>query len=305
MDYTTTGLLADIRRRAMLPAATATGTADADLLALANAELALNISARILSVREEYGTTYTDTAVSGTEYRIPSRAVAQTIRLAQLRDSSGREFNLTRLRPEQVEQWAGSGAAPFAFYLRGGYLVLTPSATSSLTTLRMVYVTRPSELTNSTTAYAVITAINTSTGVLTFDTNAFLSSVPNIDLVSSRPGFDVMAAGLTPTNATSTSVALGASALPVGLSVGDYICLAGKSPVPTIPAEWHPALAIRTAQTVCRALGDYEMVAVLEDQLQQAERDAGMVVLAPRTPGNPQKAVARVNALTGGRRWAP
>lgn len=303
MDYTTTGLLANIRRRAMLPAATTTGTADADLLALANDELWLNVAADILSVREEYGATYTDTTVSGTEYRIPYRALGQSIRLATLRDASGRQFNLTRLRPEQVENWAGSSAAPFAFYVRGGYLVLVPSATSSLTTLRMDYIARPSELTAVSSDFGTITAINTTTGVVTFSGSLFVSAA--IDFVSGKPGFDVMAAEITPASSTASTVTVATTSLPVGLAVGDYVCVAGKAPVPTIPAEFHPILAIRTAQTVCRSLGDYELVAVLDKQLQEAEKDAGLTIITPRTPGNPQKAVARVNALSGGRRWGP
>lgn len=304
-DYTTVGLLANIRRRAMLPSAIATGTADADLLSLANDELWLNVSADILSVREEYGITYTDTAVSGTEYRIPHRAIAQSVRLVQLRDASGREFNLTRLRPEQVESWAGSNAAPFGFYVRGGYIVLISSAVATLTTLRMVYALRPSELTATATDYGVVTGINTSTGVITFSgSGAFSVGSPRVDFVSGNPGFDVMATEIPATGAVGT-VTVAPAALPAGLAVGDYVCIAGKSPVPTIPLEFHPILAIRTARTLCLALGDLEAVAALDGQLEEAEKDAGMTVLASRTPGNPQKAVARVNALTGGRRWGP
>jgi hypothetical protein len=305
-DFTTTGLLANIRRRAMLPAATATGTADADLLALANDELWLNVAADILKTREEFNVTYSDTTVSGVEYRIPYRALGNSVRLAELTDSSGRRFVLTRLRPEQVENWAGSGAAPFGFYLRGGYLVLVPSATSSLTTLRMTYAARPSELTSSAADYGVISAINTSTGVVTFGSGASFSTSVGVDFVSSRAPFDVMAAEVALSAATGTTVtAATASSLPTGLRVGDYVCVPGKSPVPTIPQEWHAVLAIRTAQVVCRALGDFDAVTELDKQLASAERDAGMAVLTPRTPGNVEKGVARVNALSGGRRWGP
>lgn len=305
MDFTTTGLLADIRRRAMLPATTTTGTADADLLALANAELWLNVSADILAAREEYGATYTDTALSGTEYRIPYRAVAQSIRLASLRNSSGLTMNLNRVRPEQVEQWAGSGASSFGFYVRGGYLVLVPSVSSAFTTLRMDYIARPSELTATATDWGVVTTINTATGAVGFSGSGAFSTSANVDFVSSKPGFDVMAAEVTPTAVGAGTLTVAATSLPAGLAVGDYICVAAKAPVPTIPAEFHPILAIRTARTVCVALGDHAQAKVLDDQLEEAEENAGRVVLSPRTPGNPQKAVARTNALTGGRRYVP
>lgn len=302
-DYTTAGLLAGIRRRAMLPSATATGTADADLLALANEELWLRLAAAILSVREDYLVTYTDTTISGVTYRVPSRSVGQTLREAELIDSAGNALHLTRLRPEQVSQYSGSGSSPFAYYLRGtGYLVLVPSASTSYTTLRMWFPLRPSELTDAAADFKAITAINTTTNTVTLNSSTGLTSA--IDFVAGKPGFDVLGADLTATGSTATTLTF--SSLPTGLAIGDYVCVAGKSPVPTIPLEFHSILEQRVAIAVCKAIGDIEHATSLIAELVDMQRDAGMTVLSPRTEGSPRKILARASALGGsGRRRVP
>lgn len=302
-DYTTVGLLAGIRRRAMLPTATATGTADADLLALANEELWLRVNAAILSVREDYLVTYSDTTVSGVTYRVPSRSTGQVIREAKLVDSSGNELHLTRLRPEQVTQYAGSGAAPFGYYLRGtGYFILVPSAVTSLTSLRLFYPLRPSELTATATDYGTIATISAVSGVVTFTGSLNATGLPSIDFVSSKPGFDVMAADLTPSAGGVGTVTVATASLPTGLAVGDYVTLAGKAPVPTIPLEFHQILEQRVAITLCTALGDHETAQRLIGELVNMEQDAGMTVLTPRTEGSPRKILSRASPLGGARR---
>lgn len=301
-DFTTVGLLAGIRRRAMLPSATSTGTADADLLALANEELWLRVNAAILGVREDYLVTYTDTTVSGVTYRVPSRSTGQVIREAKLVDASGNELHLTRLRPEQVSQYAGSGAAPFGYYLRGtGYFVLVPSASTTLPTLRLFFPLRPSELTATATDYSTILTINTSTGVVTHSANNY-GTTNAIDFVSATPGFDVMAADLTPSASGVGTITVAAGSLPAGLAVGDYVCRAGKAPVPTIPLEFHQILEQRVAITLSTALGDHETAQRLIGELVNMEQDAGMTVLTPRTEGSPRKILARSSPLGGTRR---
>lgn len=302
-DYTTVGLLAGIRRRAMLPSAAATGTADADLLALANEELWLRLAAAILSVREDYLVTYSDTTLSGVTYRVPSRSIGQGIREAELVDSSGNALHLTRLRPEQVTQYAGSSSAPFGFYLRGtGYLILVPSAASSLTTLRLFYAMRPSELTATAADYGTIATINPGTGAITWSGSLDAVALPALDFVSAKPGFDVMAADITPSVGGPGSATVSAASLPTGLAVGDYVCKSAKSPVPTIPLEFHQVLEQRVAITVCTAQGDHETAERLMVQLVDMEKEAGMTVLSPRTEGSPRKILSRSSPLGPGPR---
>ena len=292
-DFSTVGLLAAIRRAAMLPSASATGTADADLLALANEELWGPVTAKLLEVREEYLVTYSDTTLSGTEYRIPSRASAQALREAELRDSSGRIVHLTRYRPEQLEAFTNSTATPQGFIVRGGYLVLVPSANSSLTTLRMYFHVRPSELTSAAADYEAITAINTSTRVVTVGSTVGLTG--SVDLVAATPGFEVLTAGITATASDATTLTF--SSLPTGLAIGDYVCVAGKAPVPTIPVEMHRLLVLRTAKRVLLAQGDFESMEKLEREVALYEQKELSTLLAPRVQGSIPKTTPRASVL--------
>lgn len=294
-DYTTAGLLASIRRRAMLPSAASAGTTDIDLLALANEELILGLAADLMRVREEYLLTYTDVPIDGVEYRIPSRAVGQMLQRVQLRDSSGLEMDLTRLRGPQVSQYSATGLEPFGYRLRGNTLLLVPSADTSFTTLRMEYAIRPSELTATASDFKVITGIDEDLNQVDVSSASGFSTLTPLDFVSSTPGFDVLQAEVLPINLIGNTFVF--ASLPKGLKVGDYLCLAGKSPVPTIPLEYHQVLAQRVAITVCAALGDWVAVDRLNGELVKMEKEAGVTLVSPRTPDSPRKVLATRNAL--------
>ncbi len=291
-DYTTTGLLASIRRRAMLPSSSSSGTADADLLAFANDELRLRLPAALVGTREEFFVTYTDLAVSGTEYRIPSRALGMAVREVALVAADGSVRHLPRVRVEERDRYNGGGSG-FVYYVRGNNLVLLPGGPAAAF-VRVWYAIRPSELTSTAADFKAITGING--GTVTVSSSVGLTG--SVDLVSAS-AFDVLAAGVTAQS--SDAVSLTFASVPAGLAVGDYVCVADKSPVPNLPNEYHVILAQRAAISVCAALGDFEAVDRLTGDLLQMEKEAGLVLVTPRTQGSPQKVHNRVNAIGTGR----
>lgn len=290
MDYTTTALLASIRRRTMAPTATAAGTADADLLALANEELQSYIAPLLLSVREEYLLANSSTTMTaGTAgYRLPSRAVGAKLREVVRLDSSSRIFHLALISLDELDEWPTDNGTPLAFYFRGAELVLVPPP-SAAETLRMTYYRRPAEMV-ATTAVGAITAINTTTKVVTCATvPTTFDTGDTFDFVKSSAPFEVLAGDLAATAVTtgaSGTVTLTA-ALPSGLAVGDYVCLADQSPVPQVPAELHPLLAHRVVVKICEALGDQQGLTLAQAQLAQAEQRI-VEMLAPRIDGEPK-----------------
>lgn len=288
-DWTTTGLLASIRRRAMLPSASATGTADADLLAIANEELKLRVAAELLKVREDYFVSYTDVSISGSTYRVPSRAIGLTLREAAMVTSNAEVEHLRRYPIEDIGRFNGATGAR-GYYLRGNYVHLIGDGTG-FSSIRFWVPLRPSELTSTAADWEAITAINTSTNTVTVgDTSGLTGSV---DLVSST-AFDRLSFAVTASSSTGTTLTF--SSLPTGLAVGDYVCVADKSPVPNIPAEFHSLLAQVTAIRICVALGDYDGADRLYEEMEKDEA-AGRVLTSPRTQGASVKTFSRDNFI--------
>jgi hypothetical protein len=211
---------------------------------------------------------------------------------------------LNRLEPEREADYDSTGNLA-GFYYRGNQVVLVPSSSSTATTLRMSYFIRPNELAaiSATNGIHAISAINTSTKAVTVAGNTAISTSTPCDLVAATPGFESLDIDLTPTAASGTVITFGnASALPTDLAVGDYVCLAGKSPVPQIPAEFHPILAQRVACAWMEAF-DAPGLEKAVAKLGKMEEAAGVLV-SPRSPGNPRKLVnLKSSALGSGGTW--
>ena len=300
MDYTTVGLLASIRRRASIPTTATTGGANADLLAYANEEIRLRLCAQILSVREEHLVRSSDvTLTSAPSYRIPHRALGGKLRRVSLVDANGNEVELPRLEPERLEDFTSTGQL-FGYYLRSAYVVLVPSASSTFTTLRLSYHCRPNELVAS--GFGIISAINTTTGVLTVDSSTGITTSTPVDLVKATSPFESMSIDLTPTAvADGTHVTILAASLPSDLAVNDYVCLAQQSPVPQLPAEYHPILAQRSAVKYLEAQGAEEL-ATAQGVLEQMEASV-LDLITPRVDAGCQKIINRHGALGGSWRY--
>ena len=244
--YTTTLLLAAIERQSFSPANQTTFTT-ADILALADEVTKTTILPSILGVREEYYVFYKDyTITSGTAaYEIPDRAIGLAIREIQIIDSNSNVSNIPRSSLDQLHNYAPTGSGPDMFYIKGDSIVLVPEPSATSGTLRVHYLLRPASLIE-TSAAAVIDTINTSTNIVT------VTTIPptwvtgsTFDLIRANGGHRHLDIDLTSTLISGTSITL--PSLPTGLAVGDYIALAGESPVVQMPPDLQSVLATLVA----------------------------------------------------------
>lgn len=296
MSWTTDDLLTSLKLRGVIPNSTALLT-NANLLVLANEELELGIMALIKSVSEDYGLLTSDIAfVSGQlSYSIPTRAGGMALRGVQRVTAAGQVIaSYPRITLEQLDYETPSG-----IYLKGNqlWLVQDPGVTTDL--LRVTYQCRPGVLT-STTGGSVgqITAINTGTKTVTFSSiPANFTSSLTYDLIQQNPGFDYLAIDQTASVSGSTLVFTNTLPTNPALAVGDWVGIAGLSPIPQVPPELHPVLAQKTYIRAMQALGDKSAMQLGEQALGTMERNA-MLLLTPRVTGTAQKIVARVNTLT-------
>lgn len=290
MAYTVEDLYTSAKRRALIPSAQVTFQ-PADLIAMANEELQSYLVPLITSQREDYFIAHYDVTILGgvIQYRLPTRAVGQALRMAHLVDTQGMLQPFPRIARESL-----SGAPAGGFYLDGNVLQIATDNADQVGQLgkviRMTYFLRPNSLVAST-AVGVITAINTGTRQVTVASapGTFTSSVL-YDLVRGIPGFESLA--IDQAASINGSVLTFASVLPADLLIGDVVALAGQSNIPQVPAEAHPLLAQRLAVKCLEALGDAEQIQIAGGVLGRMDQDF-VKLIAPRVAGNVEAIVNR------------
>jgi len=272
--WTTTELLEDIRDN--------TRTADDD--PEATDEILLRHATRVLestyvpAVRSTRGDYYVISAdLEMTRgigaYGIPRRATVASVRTVRVVDSAGTEYELIQIPLEDVPTVRSSAyGTPAFFALADDRVEVRPAPSSSDFTLRVSFEYRPSQLVayDAATAARVVTAsydYSADTYTLVADVDVFVDD-DFVDVIRKDPPFasPVIDARLNATGATSggygldlvswvgvasrppadvAGSALGVNAL--GLRAGDYIMPEGTTPIPQIPPELHPCLAMHTA----------------------------------------------------------
>lgn len=303
--YDTSELIATIKTKALVPTNQSTFT-NAQILKIADEELQMGIVPLIKEAREEYFVTYEDyTLVTGQkEYQIPSRAVGSTLSDIIIIDTQGNSmYSVPLLEASQVPDRND----PFGFntgiiaYLQANNVVLNPAPDSFVGGyLRLKYVERRNNLVE-TSAAGRIDAINTSLNQVTLGNVPSTFNTQQIyDFVKAKPGFDNLDTDVAVTGISGSVFTF--SSLPSNLSVGDYLCLAGESPVPQIPVEFHMVLAQRVIVRMLEALGDTNGVQIARSQLESLQRSA-LKLITPRVMGEAKKIVNTNGPLNGGGRW--
>lgn len=284
MAYTTSDLLTSIERQSFAPENQSTFSTS-DILELADEVSKTTLLPAIISTREEYYLFSEDFSITSgvAAYAIPHRSMGLTVREVHLIDGSGNVRSLNRISVDRLNLISNSegSSTPAQFYLKGNEVVLYPSPTNSTLTLRVYYYLRPGNLVVTTEA-ATIATINTSTNVITVNTIPSTWVTGNtFDLIQAKGGHRHMAIDLTSTLISGTSITL--PSLPTGLAVGDYIALAGESPVVQMPPDFQPILATLTASEMLLSMSQPQGEKVLAKGIRNLE--IAQKMLTPRVVG--------------------
>jgi hypothetical protein len=288
VSFTTTDLLASVRRRAGIPAAAATYTA-AEILAIADEEMRSYLVPMLLKVREDFWLANQDIPLTSDAltYRIPYRAVGGKLSEVYAVSSEGKPTNLPRIRYSDLVD------TDFGFYLDAGSVTLVTrdgDPTRFGTSLRLSFYARPNALIE-TSAAAVVSSFNPTAKTITLvSAPASFTGRTAWDVIRAKPGFDFL--GIDAAGSISGSTITFTSALPHDLEAGDYVCLPEQSPVPQIPAELHPLLAQKVAVKVAESRQMTERLQSLREELVRMEKDAPTLI-TPRVDGEATKVVSR------------
>lgn len=296
MDVTLTGLLADVRRQGSIPNVAATGSQDSDLMSYLN-DAMMGIAAEVIKCREGFYRRYKDHTLSSsqTRYRIPTRAVGNRLASVLLLDSAGKTLR-------KLDEVAYSRAPELSsvtdttgYYLEAGDVVLTPSTTSSATTLRMVYYLRPSDLSSSldTASGDCFTVTAVSGNVITLMASHGLTTGTKIDIIKAGPPHEALTVDELPSATTSTTITVADGSR---VEIGDFVCKADKSPVPQVPDAFRPILPLMAAQSYWLALREQNSVALLGKAIEDATKQA-VALIAPRVEDGAKKIMSTKGAL--------
>ncbi len=238
-----------------------------------------------MSAREGFLLAKEDTTlVNGqTEYAMPKRASSERLYRVLLIDSAGNEQPLTRVetarKPDQAD----------GFELIDNTIVLADA--SGYTSLRVEYYRMPNRLV-ALTAAGKVTAKTATTVTLDTAPTAFSTSEP-LDFIAGTAGFRCKGIDKTPTgwNSATKVLTFTSGDIPTNLAVGDYVALAGETPIAQIPQTLRPLLEQRACCLALEALGDGKL-GTAQKTLTDMEKRL-MPTLAPRVPGAPRVIIGR------------
>lgn len=281
MDFTSTGLIAQIKRRALIPTSQNLFTSS-DIIDMLNEELQNRIVPYIMNVREDYFLTYNEITQDGTqdEIDIPYDAIGNKINQITLYTATTNDSffaTIPRLSPSQINDYFGG------YYIEGNKIKLYPKAISS-GKLRIYYYKRPSEIVAST-RWAIVSTINTNTSIVcstNLPTNIITGS--DIDIVKNIQPWDT-------TKETTAGTVSGATVNlsdTSDISVGYYICSKDESPFAQIPQDTIPLLIQSVVVRMMEYMGDTNgLQAGLLTYAQMESDNRGLI--SPRVDAQPKK----------------
>jgi hypothetical protein len=306
-SFDTASLVAAIRVRAAAPSSGNQALTTAQILRLVDEELSAGIVPLIKREIEGYFQTSSSQSLVAAQsaYRIPTRSVGASVYQALYVDANGGETELVPLSRNQVVGWRSSTGAtgtPTAFYLESGTINLVPTPDVSSGSLTLIYEVRPNRLVDSASAVGVITVIDTGTRQVTVSSApaAWVSGATSYDFIKAGSPFDSLGVDQSATKSSNTLTFT--NALPSSLAVGDYVALAGESPVPQIPQDLHPLLQARAVIAVLKTLGEDDGAVQSAIAGMMEIQAAATPILSPRVSGTPKKIVGGIHRLFQRRR---
>lgn len=285
-SYTTDNeLIPQVQRLAHIPLSNVTFQ-PVDICAFGDGECRTALLRQILSVRESYYLTNIDIPVNSTGvYAIPYRAIAGRLHDVQMVVGT-LVYQLARIEPKDMTNTINPPTNTYAFWFSGNNIVTLPILPAGV--VRFWHYVRPSNLVSSTTC-AQVTAINLAANTVTVSalpTNYVVNTL--IDFTQDQPPFGLLEYDVAITNVASNVLTFGSGLVPPTLAVGDWICLAGTTPVPQIPLEFHPLLAQRISVKILESQGYTQKMQAAQAKLMEMEKDV-MSIINPRDEGNPKK----------------
>lgn len=285
---------------------------DSEILAAGDVEVRGRFLPLLRKVGAEYGVRRIQLPISNGRVRIPDRAQVAGVRLVQWVSGNGR-YNLPQISPEQ-DVGVDSGPTPVGWYFDAGTICVVPSTSAGSLLIRYYQAASSMVLSSLTASTSEITAYVETSSLCTITYSAG-TTLAFGDVISALPSHHVVVPGLV--NGTGTANWLPAvyslvdNERPVELgdiyrtiNAGDRVAPNGQTPYVPLPEELFSALVHRTAGVMLSALGYLEEARAALELSSQMESDA-LLMLTPRSDGNPMALTGGISAALGQGFWGP
>lgn len=304
MPFTWTELLDSIKVRGQIPTGQNTGSPFTEdrIRDRANEVLRTKVLPDLLKVREEFYSYDIDLPIVSTGvYDIHNRAIGGKLDNVALISGTER-LDLVLYDEDEIFDTDQAPSYRPGFYLKRNQIVTLPKDGSGYSYLRQTIFLRPAEIVSQDDG-AQITAINTSTKVVTFTTvPSTWTTAMLYEMVQQKAHFDSLGIDLVITAITTGAggTLTFSAALPDRLAVGDWVSLSGESPIVQLPVEWNPLLAQETA---CECLKNSPHAKAYDIAVKDAERLKKDLIplVAPRVEKEGKKLVNSSGILRRGR----
>ena len=255
------------RRRTFTPDDTSTFK-DQDILDVIDEELNAQVLDKLKELHGENLTVSEDVPKNSKGvYEIPYRALGNTLRDVSM-VSGNSVYELSQISMSELPDYSAdlsSGNNVDAFYIENNTIILT-NPNGGYDSLRLRYMLRPNMLTKLEEA-AVISEVNVNEidqtlEIVVESTGKNFKASADYDIVGGKSPnkikfYDMTIDSVTTGNAGRLDIPLSyLNGNEDTVKVGDYITLAGQTPVPNIPTEMHPLLAQAAAVQILESLSD-------------------------------------------------
>jgi hypothetical protein len=286
MNFNSSGLIKQIKRRALVPTSQSLFT-DNELIDIINEELQNRIIPYVMNVREDYFLSYIDVNTSGqllTEYTIPSDSIGGKIHQINIITNNDNDINsiLPRITVGQIINGLSG------YYIEGNKIKFYPALRQDK--IRIYYFKRPAE---------VVNLLDTATIDIVNPTNIECISIPTsidtgteIDIISSIQPWDKVA---TKTVLLKTSQILDLDNTN-DIFVGYFVAKKGQSPFAQISQDIIPLLTQACVVRVMEAMNDqagFQNAMMTYSQMESDNRN----LISPRVTNQPKK-ISTINRLS-------
>ena len=242
------------------------------IIDLCNQESIKRIRPIISNLQKEFFviSTKTTLAAGDKHVRLPKRASGRGLREIYITIGTDR-YNLVQITREQatMEEVTEQGM-PRSFYFEADSIVFTQPVDQEMT-LNLILEISPGKLVESTEV-TTISSVDFDTGVVTVaGTPTGYGTAVEYDFIQQLGyGNAVLSVGTTPVSVLGTTYTFTPAELPQTLKAGDYITLAGNTPVPNMPDEAVVALIHAVSCRVSRLRSDMNSVKAETQELENA-----------------------------------
>lgn len=296
VDYTTTALIANIKRRISTPSTQSLFRPD-DICAMATDELQDTIYPLIMSARSEYFVKSLILPVQNNDprYAIPGVGAGMKLREVDLSSTYGNDQRSNWVNIQQINREDANSAVwtntvsgwPSGFYIENNDVVLFPNP-QAIGYIRMTFYKRSPSLVTTSKAGMVS---NIDTNSLEVSVSIVPSTWAVGDIVnaeSPNSPFNTNAEGLEITAINGNVLTLDSVD---GIEVGDWMCLDGETVIPPVMVEAHGLLAQATAVKMLESMDNAGSFERAQRKYDKQAADL-LVLITPRDDASVKKVTA-------------